>query len=376
MTKLQFFKKKKVEENSRKARHRSDRHVNNREIKAVVGKELATRKWKDINVGDIVRLTNNDFLTVYIVLISTSELNGLCFIETAEFDGETNLKVRQALEETCEIGEDIDKLSSFDAQFEHEAPNNNLGLFDRNLIWNNKTSPLKNDNLLLHDMRLRNTRWEFGIVCYAGSGTKLMKNTAIMCTIMTICCDFWESSFGFDFRIYLPWEACVSTDQIIDSLQNSLLVFISYIIIFNTVVPISLSVSIEFIRLLQSQWIDWNIKMYHEPNNVPAQARTISLNEELGQVGHIFSDKTGILTQNIITFNKCSLRRKLYGYVTDQAGNEIQYPEKIPPTDYESAQTVNSKDDYLSKDEPDFRQTSMNVAQATDPLLLSLNNES
>ncbi|CAM4770297.1 unnamed protein product [Rotaria magnacalcarata] len=168
--------------------------------------------------------------------------------------------------------------------------------------------------------------------------------------------------------------------------------------------------------------------MYHEPNNVPAQARTISLNEELGQVGHIFSDKTGILTQNIITFNKCSLRRKLYGYVTDQAGNEIQYPEysslkshkqhyyknssdalqcdvktivfifpspsstllhhrclsdgqsrylyKIPPTDYESAQTVNSKDDYLSKDEPDFRQTSMNVAQATDPLLLSLNNES
>ncbi|CAF4916706.1 unnamed protein product, partial [Rotaria magnacalcarata] len=49
---------------------------------------------------------------------------------------------------------------------------------------------------------------------------------------------------------------------------------------------------------------------------------------------------------------------------------------KIPPTDYESAQTVNSKDDYLSKDEPDFHQTSMNVAQATDPLLLSLNNES
>ncbi|CAF5225068.1 unnamed protein product, partial [Rotaria magnacalcarata] len=59
------------------ARHRSDRHVNNREIKTVVGKELATRKWKDINVGDIIQLTNNDFLTVYIVLISTSELNGL-----------------------------------------------------------------------------------------------------------------------------------------------------------------------------------------------------------------------------------------------------------------------------------------------------------
>jgi magnesium-transporting ATPase (P-type) len=51
-----------------------------------------------------------------IVLISTSDENGLCFIETAELDGETNLKVRQALEETQEVGEDINKLSSFDGR--------------------------------------------------------------------------------------------------------------------------------------------------------------------------------------------------------------------------------------------------------------------
>ncbi len=56
------------------------------------------------------------FFQADIVLISTSEPNGLCFIETAELDGETNLKVRQALEETMEIGEDINKLSSFDGR--------------------------------------------------------------------------------------------------------------------------------------------------------------------------------------------------------------------------------------------------------------------
>jgi len=83
------------------------------------------------------------------------------------------------LEETCEIGEDINKLSSFNgrnikyrfiiflifcdlAEIEYEAPNNNLGRFEGNLIWNNKTLPLKNDNVLLRGTRMRNTQWAFG----------------------------------------------------------------------------------------------------------------------------------------------------------------------------------------------------------------------
>jgi magnesium-transporting ATPase (P-type) len=118
------------------------------------------------------------FFKADIVVISTSEPNGLCFIETAELDGETNLKVRQALEETCEIGEDINKLSSFNgnaikfeywffsffylAEIEYEAPNNNLSRFEGNLIWEGKTLPLKNDNVLLRGTRLRNTQWAFG----------------------------------------------------------------------------------------------------------------------------------------------------------------------------------------------------------------------
>lgn len=114
---------------------------------------------------------------------------------------------------------------------------------------------------------------------------------------MTICCGFWESFVGYDFRRYLPWETYISDDQHIGALEKSLLVFLSYIIILNTVVPISLYVSVEFIRLLQSKWIDWDMKMYYEPNNVPAQARTTTLNEELGQIEYIFSDKTGTLTQ-------------------------------------------------------------------------------
>jgi phospholipid-translocating ATPase len=114
---------------------------------------------------------------------------------------------------------------------------------------------------------------------------------------MTICCAIWESSIGYYFRLYLPRESFISKNKNSGSIQLAFLVFLSYVITLSTVVPISLYVSMEFVRLLQSKWIDWDINMYYQPNNIPAQVRTTTLNEELGQIQYIFSDKTGTLTQ-------------------------------------------------------------------------------
>lgn len=55
--------------------------------------------------------------------------------------------------------------------------------------------------------------------------------------------------------------------------------------------------SVEIIRLVNSMWINWDVKMYFEKVDTPAKARTTTLNEELGQIEYIFSDKTGTLTQ-------------------------------------------------------------------------------
>ncbi|CAF1416732.1 unnamed protein product [Rotaria sp. Silwood1] len=337
------------------ARYRSDRQVNNRHCNILINKELLRKYWREIKVGDIIRINNNDFTPADMILISTSEPNGLCLIETADLDGETNLKPREALEVTVNIQDDLEKLSKFDAEIECEPPNNNFLRFEGTLKWNRQIYSLKNDNFLLRGTRLRNTEWAFGIVCYAGPDTKLMQNSNtpkfkrtkidnwlnkiilgifvflfLMCSIMAIGCGFWEYNVGSKFRMYLSWESYISSNSRTGAIQMGLLVFFSYVILLNTVVPISLYISIEFIRLFQSKWIDWDNSMYYEPDNTQAQARTASLNEELGQIEYIFSDKTGTLTQNIMTFKKCSIRGKLYGDIPNEnddnnrIANELQ----------------------------------------------------
>ena len=119
----------------------------------------------------------------------------------------------------------------------------------------------------------------------------------LLCLMLSCGTFFWESYTGSEFRLYLPWESFVSSKEGLAAFEISLLGFLSYIIILSTLVPISLYVSIEFLRLLQSKWIDWDVQMYYAPSNVPAEVRTTTLNEELGQIEYIFSDKTGTLTQ-------------------------------------------------------------------------------
>lgn len=83
-------------------------------------------------------------------------------------------------------------------------------------------------------------------------------------------------------------------------------------------IPVPTSVgSVEIIRLGNSFYIEWDRKMYYARKDTPAEARTTTLNEELGQIKYIFSDKTGTLTQNIMIFNKCSINGKSYGTTED-----------------------------------------------------------
>ncbi|XP_012160650.1 probable phospholipid-transporting ATPase IM isoform X3 [Ceratitis capitata] len=352
-------------------RHLSDSQVNNRRSKTLRNGQLVDAKWSGVQVGDVIRLENNQFVAADILLLTTSEPNGLCFIETAELDGETNLKCKQCLPEITELGQRHDLLWNFNGEIICERPNNLLNKFEGTLIWRNQRYALDNEKILLRGCVLRNTQWCYGVVIFAGKDTKLMQNSGktqfkstgvdrllnfiiigivlfllSICAFFTLACAIWESFIGQHFQVYLPWENIIPKNVAQGSTVIGLLVFFSYAIVLNTVVPISLYVSVEVIRFAQSFLINWDEEMYYEQSKTHAKARTTTLNEELGQIQYIFSDKTGTLTQNIMTFNKCSINGRTYGDVFDlRTGEVIEVTDALEPVDFSANPEF----------EPDFR---------------------
>ncbi|XP_073778311.1 phospholipid-transporting ATPase IA isoform X1 [Danio rerio] len=311
-------------------RHNADNVVNKKETQVLRNGAWEIVHWEKVSVGEIVRAANGDHLPADLIILSSSEPQGMCYIETSNLDGETNLKIRQGLTITTDI-KDIDGLMRLSGRMECESPNRHLYEFVGNIrLDGHGTVPLGPDQILLRGAQLRNTQWVHGIVVYTGHDTKLMQNSTrpplklsnveritnfqilvlfgCLLAISLVCSigqTIWKYQFGND-----AWYM----DLNYGGAANFGLNFLTFIILFNNLIPISLLVTLEVIKFVQAFFINWDTDMLYEATNTPAMARTSNLNEELGQVKYIFSDKTGTLTCNVMQFKKCTIAGVAYGH--------------------------------------------------------------
>lgn len=162
-------------------RHQSDTELNARIAKVLrADGSFDQRKWKNIHVGEVVRLESDDFIPADVVLLSSSEPEGLCYIETSNLDGETNLKIKQANPLTAHLTSPP-LVTSLRGSLRSEQPNNSLYTYEGTLDLVSeqgvpKQVPLGPDQILLRGAQIRNTPWAYGLVVFTGHETKLMRN--------------------------------------------------------------------------------------------------------------------------------------------------------------------------------------------------------
>uniref|UniRef100_A0A8C7RWP2 Phospholipid-transporting ATPase n=1 Tax=Oncorhynchus mykiss TaxID=8022 RepID=A0A8C7RWP2_ONCMY len=294
----------------------------------------------------------------------TSEPHAMCYIETSNLDGETNLKIRQGLQVTAH-DKDADSLSRLSGCMECESPNRHLYDFVGVIrLEGHSPIPLGPEQILLRGARLRNTQWVNGMVVYTGHDTKLMQNSTrpplklssvehitntlilalfgCLLAISLVCSagqTLWKTQYG-DFAWYM--------DLNYGGAANFGLNFLTFIILFNNLIPISLLVTLEVIKFIQAYFINWDVDMHYEPTDTSAMARTSNLNEELGQVKYIFSDKTGTLTCNVMQFKKCTVAGVAYGHNTDSPEEEGFGDPTLPENLHNDHPTATIIQDFLT----------------------------
>ncbi|KAI0097960.1 hypothetical protein GGR51DRAFT_451244 [Nemania sp. FL0031] len=305
--------------------------------------------WKNLQVGDFVRLYNDDELPADVIVLATSDNDGACYVETKNLDGETNLKVRQALRcgRSLKHARDCER-----AQFsiESEPPQPNLYKYNAAISWQQAfpgvglkemSEPITIDNLLLRGCNLRNTEWVLGVVVFTGHDTKIMMNAGatpskrariarelnfnvllnfgVLFIICLLCAIVNGVSWGkTDASIaWFDYGAIGGTPA-----MTGFITFFAALIVFQNLIPISLYISLEIVRTLQAIFIYSDVHMYYEPIDYPCVPKSWNISDDLGQIEYIFSDKTGTLTQNVMEFKKATINGQPYGeaYTEAQAG--------------------------------------------------------
>ncbi|EAA06286.6 AGAP000390-PA [Anopheles gambiae str. PEST] len=316
-------------------RYRADNMVNFSPVTVIRGGVTVDIRCQDIRRGDIVLMSRDCDIPCDVVLLQSSDEHGRCYVTTANLDGETNLKTMAAPKGVPVVPPD--RLHTI-GRIEYERPHTDLYSFNGRIeladayvaAGDHSVLPLATENLLLRGSRIRNTEWAIGCAVYTGQQTKLALNSRmttskmssseryvnkylvffLVLLVVIVTVSYFLKRYNDEYRTehnqYLG--EMLSNYRVSQFLQD----FFSFLILFNYLIPISLYVTIEMAKFLGGFYLEWDPDLYDEETDQPCIVNTSDINEELGQVSLLFSDKTGTLTKNIMIFQQCSIAGRKY----------------------------------------------------------------
>ena len=231
--------------------------------------------------------------------------------------------------------QELDEHQFYDLQgtIECDPPNEYLECFDATSysheINGNKPFLCNPKQLILRGTTLKNTAWIFGYAVYCGLDTKSNKNgrkprnkmsnvlhkmNKILYTVflleVILCFIFGIAGVKWDQHNSKEHSYLKETEE--SGISLYFIRFLVFVVAYSQLIPISLYVALEVLKLSQAYFISKDIDMFYKPLNKSANVKSSDLIEEMGQIEFIFSDKTGTLTCNEMEFMKCSIGGKIY----------------------------------------------------------------
>lgn len=326
-------------------RKKSDREENNRSTLIRQNSQWTSILWKNLKVGDLCKVKKDEIFPGDIIVLFTSDENGICYIETKNLDGETNLKHKIADKNTQKFFVEENRIDGFQGKIQCEDPNPMIYQFQG--IFNSEIGavPLTAEQFLLRGSSLKNTDWIVGVVVYTGHESKIMLNSSRSKAKLSSNEQQMNNQIIYLFFLQLGlcfFCAVVNASWLLSNEDSATYLelkrsnmnvfylfvvnFFSWMLLFSNFVPISLLVTLEVVKFLQAIFISWDLDLYYEETDMPAGVQSSNLNGELGQVHYLFSDKTGTLTCNIMEFRRMTIKGQSFGSDTKQdTVTKIQY---------------------------------------------------